>query len=43
MYLRRLIAAACACLLPGIALAQSSYIAPDGKNPVLCISRHQNR
>jgi hypothetical protein len=32
MYLRRLIAAACACLLPGIALAQSSYIAPDGKN-----------
>jgi hypothetical protein len=32
MYLRRLITAACACLLPGIALAQSSYIAPDGKN-----------
>jgi hypothetical protein len=32
MYLRRLITAACACLLPGIALAQTSYIAPDGKN-----------
>jgi hypothetical protein len=32
MYLRRLITAACACLLPGIALAQTSYMAPDGKN-----------
>jgi hypothetical protein len=28
----RLIAAACACLLPGAAWAQSSYIAPDGRN-----------
>jgi hypothetical protein len=32
MYLRRIITAACACLLPGFALAQSSYVAPDGKN-----------
>jgi hypothetical protein len=32
MYLRRLITAACACLLPGLALAQTSYIAPDHKN-----------
>jgi hypothetical protein len=32
MYLRRLITAACTCLLPGFALAQTSYIAPDGKN-----------
>jgi hypothetical protein len=32
MYVRRLITAACACLLPGFALAQTSYIAPDHKN-----------
>jgi len=32
MYLRRLITAACACLPPGYALAQTSYIAPDGRN-----------
>jgi hypothetical protein len=32
MYLRRLITAAFTCLLPGLALAQTSYIAPDHKN-----------
>jgi hypothetical protein len=32
MYVRRLITAACACLLPGLALAQSSYLAPDHTN-----------
>lgn len=32
MTLRRLIPAAFICLLPGAALAQSSFIAPDGRN-----------
>jgi len=32
MSMRRLITAGCACLLPGLALAQSSFIAPDKTN-----------
>jgi len=32
MYWRRLIMAAFVCLLPSLAAAQSSYVAPDGKN-----------
>jgi len=32
MFMRRSITAACLSVLPGYALAQSSYMAPDGKN-----------
>ena len=40
MMLRRVIPAALFCLSPALAYAQSSYIAPDGKNPVCCSNCH---